>query len=135
MSRSGFVARATEAWYRRILDEVHDDVRPLVGKGAVAGYIPALGTVDPERFGIVLATPSGEVFGAGDYREPFSIQSIAKVFSFSLVLAADSDQIWQRIGHEPSNHPFNSLLQLERDRGIPRNRSSTPERWSPSTGC
>ncbi|MFC7487065.1 glutaminase [Knoellia sp. CPCC 206453] len=109
-----------EPSYQRVLDEVYDDVLPVIGQGVVATSIHALAQVDPARFGIALATPAGEVFGAGEFQAPFSIQSIAKVFSFGLVLAAD-DQIWKRIGHEPSADPYNSLVQLERHRGIPRN--------------
>ncbi|WP_109508254.1 glutaminase [Nocardioides speluncae] len=110
----------SEPPYQRVLDAVYDDVLALIGQGVVARSIPALAVVDPHRFGIALATPAGEVFGAGEYNVPFSIQSISKVFSFGLVLAAD-DQIWKRVGHEPSTDPYNSLIQLERDRGIPRN--------------
>lgn len=110
----------SEPPYQRVLDAVYDDVLALIGQGVVAHSIPALAVVDPNRFGIALATPAGEVYGAGEYNVPFSIQSISKVFSFGLVLAAD-DQIWKRVGHEPSTDPYNSLIQLERDRGVPRN--------------
>ena len=29
--------------------------------------------------------------------------------------------MWRRVGREPSGSPFNSIVQLERERGIPRN--------------
>jgi glutaminase len=31
------------------------------------------------------------------------------------------DRLWQRVGREPSGSPFNSIVQLEYERGIPRN--------------
>jgi glutaminase len=33
----------------------------------------------------------------------------------------EPEEIWQKVGKEPSNYPFNSLTQLELDRGFPRN--------------
>jgi glutaminase len=61
------------------------------------------------------------VYGTGDWQVPFSLQSVSKIFSLALVLSHDSDAIWRRVGREPSGSPFNSLQQLERDRGVPRN--------------
>ena len=31
------------------------------------------------------------------------------------------DRLWRRVGREPSGSPFNSIVQLERERGMPRN--------------
>ncbi len=31
------------------------------------------------------------------------------------------EEIWQRVGKDPSGSPFNSLVQLEMEQGIPRN--------------
>ena len=31
------------------------------------------------------------------------------------------DRLWRRVGREPSGSPFNSIVQLEYERGIPRN--------------
>ena len=60
--------------------------------------------------------------GAGDYLEPFSIQSISKVFSLTLALTLyEEAEIWSRVGKEPSGHSFNSLVQVELERGKPRN--------------
>lgn len=107
--------------YQRLLEEIATEVRPLVGRGKVADYIPALAAVDPSKFGMAIATVDGQVFGVGDFDVPFSIQSISKVFTLALVLARDGDAIWKRVGREPSGTPFNSLVQLEYERGIPRN--------------
>jgi glutaminase len=52
---------------------------------------------------------------------PFSIQSISKLFTFVLALKLVGDDIWQRIGREPSGNAFNSMVQLEAEHGIPRN--------------
>lgn len=93
----------------------------LPDRGKVADYIPQLAGIDPNRFGIALALPDGRVFAAGDADEPFSIQSVSKVFTLALALGRMGDQLWDRVGREPSGLPFNSILQLEHERGIPRN--------------
>jgi glutaminase len=107
--------------YKELLNQVLEEVRPVMGQGKVASYIPALAAVDPGQFGMALATVDGELFGVGDWRTPFSIQSISKVFTLALVLARDGDALWRRVGKEPSGNPFNSLVQLEYEHGIPRN--------------
>jgi glutaminase len=104
-----------------VLHEVREAVGPLIGSGSVADYIPRLGAVNPDQFGIAVMTTDGELCSAGDGDVEFSIQSISKVFSLALVMAADGDGIWQRIDREPSGAAFNSLAQLEYKRGIPRN--------------
>lgn len=105
-----------------LLEEVVDKVRPLLGQGKVANYIPALANIDPGKLGIAVTTIDGETIGAGDYLEPFSIQSISKVFSLTLALTLyEETEIWSRVGKEPSGHSFNSLVQVELERGKPRN--------------
>ncbi|UNZ03108.1 Thermolabile glutaminase [Streptomyces rimosus subsp. rimosus] len=74
-----------------------------------------------DRFGIAVADINGEVYGVGDWEVPFSVQSISKTFSLALVMANDNDDIWKRVGREPSGTPFNSLVQLEWENGVPRN--------------
>lgn len=105
-----------------LLEEVVEKVRPLLGQGKVADYIPALASVDAGKLGIAVTTVDGETLGAGDYLEPFSIQSISKVFSLTLALTLyEEAEIWSRVGKEPSGHSFNSLVQVELERGKPRN--------------
>jgi len=87
----------------------------------VAGYIPELAKIDPDKLGIALKTIDGTLHAAGDANEPFSIQSISKVFATSLVFSVIGDDLWRRVGKEPSGSSFNSLVQLEYENGIPRN--------------
>lgn len=106
---------------QNLLEDIVGAVQPHIGQGKVADYIPQLGAVDPHQFGISVVTREGDVFSAGDAHVEFSIQSISKVFALALVLAADGDHIWKRVFREPSGNPFNSLVQLESEDGIPRN--------------
>ncbi|MCF1428930.1 MAG: glutaminase B [Shewanella sp.] len=106
----------------QLLEQLVKQARPLLGQGKVADYIPALAKVNSNKLGIAVTTPDGVTVGAGDYLEPFSVQSISKVFSLTLALTLyDENEIWQRVGKEPSGHSFNSLVQVELERGIPRN--------------
>jgi len=106
---------------QKLLNEILDEVRPLIGQGKVANYIPALGDVAPDQLGIAVYSNDGELHYAGDATTRFSIQSISKVFSLVQAIGHSGEDIWQRLGHEPSGQPFNSLVQLEFERGRPRN--------------
>jgi len=99
---------------------------PLRGTGRVAGYIPALAAVDPDKLGIAFADREGRVHGAGDCDEPFSIQSISKVFTLALALNRVGAELWEAVGREPSGSAFNSIVQLEREHGKPRNPLINP---------
>ena len=94
--------------------------------GRVATYIPALARVDPDRLGIAFAGADGVVHGAGDCDEPFSIQSISKIFMLALALEKVGVALWKRVGREPSGSAFNSIVQLESEQGIPRNPLINP---------
>ncbi len=104
-----------------LLQEILEQVRPLLGQGRVADYIPALAAVDGQQLGIALYGVDGQLFTAGDAAKAFSIQSISKVFSLVQAIQHSGEDIWQRLGHEPSGQPFNSLVQLEFEQGRPRN--------------
>lgn len=107
--------------YQKILSSIWDEIRPYAKEGKQADYIPALAMVDPDQFGICLTTMKGESFHFGDSTTRFSIQSISKVFALALGLHLEGDELWKRIGREPSGSAFNSLVQLEYEKGIPRN--------------
>lgn len=43
------------------------------------------------------------------------------MFTLALALAREGEVLWEHVGREPSGNPFNSLVQLEYEHGIPRN--------------
>ena len=87
----------------------------------MASYIPELKNVDPNKLGINLITVNNKNYSLGDFDEKFSIQSISKVLALTLAFKLDDSKLWERIGVEPSGTSFNSMIQLEYEKGIPRN--------------
>ena len=75
----------------------------------------------PGPLGIAVALPDGRVLCGGDTATRFPIQSISKVFALEVALCAIGDAVFERVGREPSGDPFNSIVELERNDGIPRN--------------
>jgi glutaminase len=104
-----------------VVKEIADEMRQWTDRGEVATYIPELARVDATAFGLVVIDAEGNIAAGGDSETPFSIQSISKVFTLTLALGKAGDRLWRRVGREPSGSPFNSIVQLERERGIPRN--------------
>ena len=107
--------------YQLILDNIYDQILPFANEGKQADYIPALAKVNPDHFGICLNTVKGESYSIQDSGIRFSIQSISKVFALALALSIKGEDIWKQVGKEPSGTAFNSLFQLELEKGIPRN--------------
>jgi len=105
----------------RLLGTACEEARGELGEGKVAGYIPALARIDPNKLGAAIVTTEGETACYGDADEAFTIQSISKVFTLTLALEAIGQELWHRVGREPSGNAFNSIVQLEREAGIPRN--------------
>jgi len=106
---------------QEILEEIQTEIQPLLGQGKVADYIPALGKIDPMQFAMAITCHDGHVYSVGCDTTPFSIQSISKVFTFTLALHFYGSDLYNRVWREPSGNPFNSLVQLEYEAGIPRN--------------
>ena len=106
---------------KSVVGEIADEMKRRPDRGEVATYIPELANVDPQRFGIAVIGVDGEVATGGDFDLPFSIQSVSKVFTLTLALGKAGDRLWRRVGREPSGSPFNSIVQLEFERGKPRN--------------
>lgn len=104
-----------------IVARIGRDMGAHLGGGKVADYIPALARVDVRRFGMAVMTCDGQVAETGDAWMPFSIQSISKVFTLTMALERLGDDLWKRVGREPSGSRFNSIVQLEHELGIPRN--------------
>lgn len=104
-----------------ILTEIAAEMNATRERGVVADYIPSLGKVDPQQFGIAIVESDGRLHVAGDADTPFSIQSVSKVFTLTMALQKNGDELWKRVGREPSGSAFNSIIQLENEGGIPRN--------------
>jgi glutaminase len=111
----------TLAQLQDILNGIAQEAQTLYGQGKVASYIPALAQVAPRQFGMAVALVDGHCVSAGSAQTQFSIQSISKLFTFVLALKLVGDDVWQRVGREPSGAAFNSMVQLETEKGIPRN--------------
>jgi len=104
-----------------IVDRIVAAMAAETERGKVATYIPGLANVSPDHFGMAVVTADGAMITGGDAEMPFSIQSLSKVFALTLALGKVGDQLWRRVGREPSGNAFNSIVQLEAERGIPRN--------------
>jgi glutaminase len=107
--------------YQQILENIYRDILPYAKDGQQATYIPELAKVNPDQFGMCIHTIYGETAAIEQADTRFSIQSISKVFALAMCLSIKGDKLWSRVGKEPSGTAFNSLIQLEVERGIPRN--------------
>ena len=107
--------------YQKILENIYQAIQPYAKEGKQADYIPELAKVNPDQFGMCLHTIYGEIYSIEQADTRFSIQSISKVFSLAMWLSLLGNKLWERVGKEPSGTAFNSLIQLEVEKGIPRN--------------
>ena len=101
--------------------EIAAEMAVRTQRGEVASYIPELARIDAKSFAIAVIDADGRMVAAGDSETPFSIQSISKVFTLTLALGMVGDRLWKRVGREPSGSRFNSIVQLEFEKGVPRN--------------
>jgi glutaminase len=107
--------------FQHVIEDIHSNLKNDINRGLIASYIPELSDIDSNKFGIHVKHVNGKSYSVGDWNVPFSIQSISKALSLSLVLPIYKDTIWERVDVEPSGNPFNHLSLLELENGIPRN--------------
>ena len=107
--------------YQQILENIYQEILPYAKEGKQADYIPELAKVNPDQFGMCIHTIYGETASIESADTRFSIQSISKVFALAMCLSIKGDALWKRVGKEPSGTAFNSLVQLEVEKGVPRN--------------
>ena len=107
--------------YQQVLESIYKDIQPYAKEGKQADYIPELAKVNPDQFGMCIHTIYGETAAIEQADTRFSIQSISKVFTLAMALSIKGDDLWKRVGKEPSGTAFNSLIQLEVEHGVPRN--------------
>lgn len=92
-----------------IVTDVHQLCR-ADDSGDLADYIPELAAVQPDSFGLCLATADGRVYGTGDVNTEFTIQSISKPFTYALALAdRGMETVDEHIDVEPSGDAFNEI--------------------------
>ncbi|MGH3862276.1 glutaminase [Actinokineospora sp.] len=90
------LVEAPRPFLRTALEKVRDQVEPFVGLGHVQSSVERYG------FGMAVATVDGEVCGVGDYRTPFALRGLAKVFGFALAHALDDTGHWTAgVPHNP----------------------------------
>jgi glutaminase len=98
--------------FGRFADEVrriYDATRSNTA-GAVADYIPQLGRVDPDQYGVSVCTIDGQRSSVGDATEAFCLQSSCKPISYCLALEEHGEAfVHQHVGCEPSGRSFNEL--------------------------
>lgn len=107
--------------YQFILENIYQSILPYAKEGKQADYIPELAKVNPDQFGMCIHTIYGEMALVKQADTRFSIQSISKFFALAMCLSIKGDDLWKRVGKEPSGTAFNSLIQLEVEKGVPRN--------------
>ncbi|GBL11134.1 glutaminase [Microcystis aeruginosa Sj] len=103
-----------KAW----IQEVHLSDR----NGQTPYYIPVLNRVHPEIFALQIHSLEGEILSWGDETVTFPLMSVIKPFLLLYLLThLGEDAVFRRVGKQASSYPFNSLTQLQEDRGFPRN--------------
>lgn len=99
----------TREQVQAVVNEAYDKFKSDT-EGKNADYIPVLAEVDSKLFGVVVVATDGQIVSDGDIDHPFSIQSISKVFSLALAMdELGADQVFAKIGSEPTGRPFNSV--------------------------
>jgi glutaminase len=105
---------------QKYLDEVHDGLSRITG-GATDSPNSVLAAKDPNLVGLALTTSDGFTYTVGDADEPFSMQSISKVFSYAIALQDNGFAfIDSKIDVEPSGSSYNDLSS-ESGSGRPKN--------------
>jgi glutaminase len=104
-----------------VLAEVADRSRHLAEEGEVQEQPEELPSAESARFALVLADLDGAEHVSGDADVGFAVQSVVKVFALTAALQLVGEDLFERVGREPSGDPFNSLIQLEHEKGVPRN--------------
>ncbi|MCL2007049.1 MAG: glutaminase A [Treponema sp.] len=107
---------------QKALDDALSLARQHIDKGNVATYIPELAHGNPKHLGACIMSTDGERYYAGDSKQLFTMQSISKTITLILALKlAGEDEVFSRIGVEPTGDAFNSIVRLETKTQFPLN--------------
>ena len=106
----------------KILETALEKGRQSIPDGNVATYIPELGKSDKNKLGLCIMTKEGKRYSIGDTEDRFTIQSISKIISLALALEhCGFDEVFSKVGMEPSGEAFNSLVELDLNSNKPFN--------------
>lgn len=95
------------------LSRLRDGIPYLIGPSDTA--------IDPDDFGIALATVDGYVYEVGTTSKQFSLQSLSKPLSYGLALTElGSEAVDAKVDVEPSGDPFHEF-SLSESTGRPAN--------------
>ncbi|WP_031515021.1 glutaminase A [Desulfofalx alkaliphila] len=99
---------------KELLEKILEENRHWTKKGKVATYIPALAKADPKILGITVIDIDGKAVTVGDCDTKFTLQSISKPLALMLALMdKGTDEVFSKVGMEPTGDPFNSIIKLE----------------------
>ncbi len=96
--------------FQSILNNILKKAKQQTVKGKVADYIPELSGIDPDKFGIAVLDSERNICSTGDAKEQFSIQSITKVLALSMAMSHVGEELWKRVGVEPSGRSFQPFI-------------------------
>ena len=90
--------------------------------GQIPAYIPLLAQPDRQGFAVQIRAIDGQILSWGSIAHTFPLMSAVKPFVLLYLLCELGEKtVFDCVGCEPSELPFNSLSQLEIDQGKPRN--------------
>jgi len=90
--------------------------------GQIPTYIPLLAGADRQRFAVQIMAIDGQFVNWGSIAQTFPLMSVVKPFVLLYLLCELGEKaVFDCVGCDPSEMAFNSLTQLEIDKGKPRN--------------
>ncbi|MEG4837134.1 glutaminase A [Microcoleus sp. B9-D4] len=90
--------------------------------GQIPAYIPLLAQADRQGFAVQIRAIDAQIMSWGSIAQTFPLMSVVKPFVLLYLLCELGEKtVFDCVGCEPSQLPFNSLTQLEIDQGKPRN--------------
>ncbi|MCT4584133.1 MAG: glutaminase A [Peptostreptococcaceae bacterium] len=96
------------------LEEIINNNRKYVQEGLVASYIPELAKANKDHLAVHIFDVNCNENYFGDVDVKFTIQSVSKVITLiCALLDKGEDQVFEKVGTEPSSDAFNSIARLE----------------------
>lgn len=97
-----------------LLNKIVEDSKKYTQDGKIASYIPELSKANPKHVGVAIVQTNGKIRCAGDFETKFTIQSISKPIALLQALMDNGEEeVFSRVGMEPTGDPFNSIVRLE----------------------